>query len=119
MRYSAHSADISSVALATKLKLAAVADAAGNVSLLDLLQPAQLFASRSMAQPVAQLAFGSHVFPGATKEEPDIERWVCATCCQLALPALCAQCIPCPVNLQPRSIHAVFFQSHVAAAHMS
>ena len=38
LRYSCHSADVSALALATKLKLAAVADEAGNLSLLDLLQ---------------------------------------------------------------------------------
>ncbi len=38
LRYSCHSADISALALATKLKLAAVADESGTLSLLDLLQ---------------------------------------------------------------------------------
>ena len=38
LRYSCHSADISALALATKLKLAAVADDSGTLSLLDLLQ---------------------------------------------------------------------------------
>ena len=79
LRYSTHSADITAVTLATKLKLAAVADEAGCVSLLDLLQPAQLFSTRAAAQPVAQLAFGSHVIPGV-KEEPDVERWVLPGC---------------------------------------
>ncbi|EFN53326.1 hypothetical protein CHLNCDRAFT_137041 [Chlorella variabilis] len=76
MRYSTHSADVTAVALATKLKLAAVTDAGGNLSLLDLLQPAQLFSTRAMSQPVAQLVFGSHVIPGPTKEDPGVERVV-------------------------------------------
>lgn len=75
LRYSAHSTDVTAVALATKLKLAAVADASGALSLLDLLQPCQLFCTRAMAQPVAQLAFGSHVIPGP-KDEPGVERCV-------------------------------------------
>jgi hypothetical protein len=73
LRYTAHSADITAVGLATKLKLAAVADASGCLSLVDLLQPAQLFSTRAMQQPVAALAFGSHVIPGP-KEEPGVER---------------------------------------------
>lgn len=76
LRYSAHAADVTAVSLATKLKLAAVADEAGTVSLLDLLQPSQLFSARAMAQPVAQMAFGSHVIPGPGKEDPGTERCV-------------------------------------------
>ncbi len=38
MRYSIHSADITGLCLATKLKLAAVADESGTVSVLDLMQ---------------------------------------------------------------------------------
>lgn len=38
LRYSCHPADVSALALATKLKLVAVADESGTVSLLDLLQ---------------------------------------------------------------------------------
>lgn len=38
LRYSCHPADVSALALATKLKLVAVADDSGTVSLLDLLQ---------------------------------------------------------------------------------
>ncbi|PSC76739.1 R-Tomsyn-like family [Micractinium conductrix] len=75
LRYSTHAADITAVSLATKLKLAAVADEGGTLSLLDLLQPAQLFSTRVMAQPVAHAVFGSHVIPGV-KEEPDVERVV-------------------------------------------
>jgi hypothetical protein len=80
MRYSAHSAGITALALATKLKLAAVADASGRLSLLDLLQPAQLFSTRALAQPVTQAVFGSHVVPGPTKEDLAVERWApCST----------------------------------------
>ncbi|KAL4458921.1 hypothetical protein ABPG75_013786 [Micractinium tetrahymenae] len=75
LRYSTHSSDISSVALATKLKLAAVADESGSLSLLDLLQPAQLFSSRVMQQGVVHAAFGRHVVPGP-KDEPGVERVV-------------------------------------------
>ena len=50
-----------------------MADEGGTLSLLDLLQPAQLFSTRVMAQPVAHAVFGSHVIPGV-KEEPDVER---------------------------------------------
>lgn len=73
LRYSTHSCDITSVALATKLKLAAVADESGTLSLLDLLQPAQLFSTRVMQQAVAHAVFGSHVVPGV-KDEPGVER---------------------------------------------
>ncbi|KAL4431642.1 hypothetical protein ABPG77_001484 [Micractinium sp. CCAP 211/92] len=75
LRYSTHSCDISCVALATKLKLAAVADESGTLSLLDLLQPAELFSTRVMQQAVAHAAFGSHVVPGP-KDEPGVERVV-------------------------------------------
>lgn len=61
------------MALATKLKLAAVADESGTLSLLDLLQPAQLFSTRVMQQAVAHAVFGSHVVPGP-KDEPGVER---------------------------------------------
>lgn len=81
MRYSAHSADVTALALATKLKLAAVADASGRLSLLDLLQPAQLFSTRALRQPVAQAVFGSHVTPGATKEDLAVERWAPSSGC--------------------------------------
>lgn len=73
LRYSTHSTDITAVALASKLKLAAVADESGTLSLLDLLQPSQLFSTRVMPQAVVQAAFGSHVIPGA-KDEMDVER---------------------------------------------
>ena len=88
LRYGAHSPDVTALALATKLKLAAVGDASGHVTLLDLLQPAQLFAAQAPLpapqQAVAALAFGSHLMPpgaggpggggGGGKDDPGMER---------------------------------------------
>ena len=55
---------MTAVSLASCLKLAAVADASGGVSVLDLMQTCQLFSTkRGLPQPVAQLEFGSHVIP--------------------------------------------------------
>lgn len=90
LRYSTHGADVTALALATKLKLAAVADASGRLSLVDLLQPAQLFSARAMPQAVAQAAFGSHVVPGATKEDPSVER--CARAAAAAGSPACRRC---------------------------
>jgi hypothetical protein len=57
-RYSVHSADVTAVVLASALKLAAVADAKGTVSLVDLMQPNQLFCSRPFTNAVVKLRFG-------------------------------------------------------------
>lgn len=57
-RYSVHRADVTAVVLASALKLAAVADAKGTVSLVDLMQPSQLFCSRPFTTAVVKLRFG-------------------------------------------------------------
>ena len=76
LRYGAHVADVTAVALSSKLKLAAVADAGGAVSLLDLMQPAQRFSVRPGGAAPAALAFGSPVVPAGREagEQQDEER---------------------------------------------
>ena len=68
LRYSTHAADVAALALSTKLKLAAVADEGGSVSVIDLMGPSRLFAVPAPlggGVPARQLAFGSHVVPAA------------------------------------------------------
>jgi hypothetical protein len=61
LKYSTHAADVTSLALPTRLRLLAVGDAAGGVSVVDLTQPQRLFqlaAAAPGAGAVARLAVG-------------------------------------------------------------
>lgn len=60
-RYSVHDVDLTALSLASLLKLVAVADAKGCVSLLDLMQPSQLFYSQPFTEAVNEISFGISV----------------------------------------------------------
>ncbi|KAL0036450.1 hypothetical protein WJX77_008242 [Trebouxia sp. C0004] len=69
-----HAASISSIAIAARLKLVALADETGVLSLLELTRPSISFEQQVASQALVSLQFGQQVIPAATDRRPSDRR---------------------------------------------
>lgn len=63
LKISLHEANITAAAVFSAAGLLALADQAGNISLIDLQQPAVLCTTRLAEQPITALSFGVQSMP--------------------------------------------------------